>query len=354
MNSSISLAKAYEKYFKIGAAVSPRYLETYDSLLKTHFNSLTCENQMKYAVVEPEEGKFEFEEADKVIAFAREMGVKLRAHAPVWHNQTGAWMYKDGDKPAPKELIYERIDAHTKAIAEHFNDDVYCWDVVNEATFDEDLGQVDDSVVYRNSEYYKLCGPEFLVKAFQSMDKYSPNAQLFYNDYNEFEPRKRKRIVALLKYLQENGCRLDGFGLQQHFNSMPDYDEVKRSIEEYASLGLRLHVTELDVSMMAVAGLKRRAKPGTPEYAQFVKACLHPTPEQIAMIDTIYEELFKIYRSYSDVIDCVTTWGVADDYTWLDSFGSDPNLPGVKHYPLLFDVDHNPKPCVLNMIDACL
>ena len=55
----------------------------------------------------------------------------------------------------------------------------------------------------------------------------------------------------------------------------------------------------------------------------------------------MYEDLFEIYRSYSDVIESVTTWGVADDLTWLDMHP----VPGRKNYPLLFSYDHTPKPC---------
>lgn len=355
MKPMLSLAKAYESCFKIGAAVSPLDLTVHRDILLQHFNSLTCENQMKYELTEPEEGVFTFGDADLIVDFAKKMGIKLRAHAPVWHNQTGAWMYRDGDRPAPKELIYERIDAHTKAIAEHFNDAVYCWDVVNEATRDDRIGSKDGEdgdPVYRTSEYFKLCGAEFIEKAFRAMDKYSPNAQLFYNDYNECDPAKRERIVALIRNLQEKGCRIDGFGMQQHYFSAPDYDELKRSIEIYAGLGLRIHITELDISMMAVSNLSHRVKPGEPGFAEYLREAMNPTPEKLAQISDMYEKLFAVYRSYRDVIDCVTTWGVADDITWLDTFGVYPDMPKVKQHPLLFDEQHQPKPCVYQMIDA--
>ena len=105
MSEVFSLAKAYEKYFKVGAAVSSFGLSAYRGLLLGHFNSLTPENEMKYALTEPEEGQFQFARADTIVAMARQMGVKVRAHAPVWHNQTPAWMYRDGDSPASPELI---------------------------------------------------------------------------------------------------------------------------------------------------------------------------------------------------------------------------------------------------------
>ena len=220
MSEILSLAKAYEKYFKIGAAVSPMQVKKHHDLLLQQFNSLTAENEMKYEPTEPEEGKFCFDLADPIVAMAREMSVKIRAHAPVWHNQTPAWMYLDGDRPAAPELIYERIDAHSKALCEHFNQDVYAWDVVNEATRDDvpdPEKNPGESPVYRNSEYYKLCGTGFIEAAFRSMSKYAaPDAQLFYNDYSETVPDKRDRIVSLIRNLQEKGCRVDGIGMQQH------------------------------------------------------------------------------------------------------------------------------------------
>ena len=126
-----------------------------------------------------------------------------------------------------------------------------------------------ESDVYRNSEYYRLCGAGFIEAAFRSMDRYAPDAQLFYNDYGECVPEKRERIVKLIRNLQDRGCRVDGMGMQQHYFAAPDYDELKRSIETYAGLGLRIHITELDISMMALMNPgTKRLKPGEPGYAE--------------------------------------------------------------------------------------
>lgn len=349
-----SLAKAYEKYFKIGAAVSHLSIDCYDELLAQHFNSVTTENELKYDATEPEEGRFTFDTADKIFNKARAMGIKVRAHAPVWHWATPDWIFKDGDKPAAPELIFERIEAHTKALCERYNDDVYAWDVVNEATLDEmSKDQIGDSPVYRNSEYYKLCGAGYMEAAFRAMDKYSPNAQLFYNDYGECDPKRRERIVRLIRDLREKGCRVDGFGMQQHHFVKPDFDEIKRSIEIYAELGLRLHITELDISLMATVNqTANRLKPGDAGFDDYVREVTAITPEKLGKISDMYVELFDIYRSYSDVIDCVTTWGVADDNTWLDFFGVAPDMPKIKQYPLMFNTDHTPKPCVSRIIEA--
>ncbi|MBQ3880425.1 MAG: endo-1,4-beta-xylanase [Oscillospiraceae bacterium] len=331
--SEFSLAGAYKPYFDIGAAVSPRTIVSHADLLKQHFNSLTCENQMKYIIVHPEENRYDFSEADQIVAFAKENGMRMRAHAPVWHAQTPDWIFKAGDRPAPRELIYERLEQHIKTVAEHFGDAVYCYDVVNEATTDtvdpRHLARFGNET-YRQTRYLTACGVEYLEKAYFFMRKYAPHAQLFYNDYNECDPLKRERIYTLMKNLLDRGAPLHGFGLQTHYNIYgPEMDEVKKSIECYASLGLRLHITEMDISF----------------YQNMADPQIEPTQEQIEKQAKIYEDLFALYRSYSDVIDSVTFWGVADDRTWL----SHPNR---LNWPLPFDRDHNPKPFVAKLIEA--
>lgn len=53
----------------------------------------------------------------------------------------------------------------------------------------------------------------------------------------------------------------------------------------------------------------------------------------------LYKEVFRVLRNYKNVITGVTFWGIADDATWLDYWP----IRGRKDYPLLFDINHNPK-----------
>ena len=308
MNELLSLCRAYSKYFDIGAAVNTTTIVQNADILKQHFNSVTCENEMKYGRVQPEEGHFTFEDADKIVAFAKENHMHIRGHAPVWHNQTPDWFHLQGGRPAPRELVYERLDAHIKTVAEHFGDAVYCWDVVNEATTDtvpERHLQRYGNEVYRQTKYLNACGIEYLEKAYHLMRKYSPNAL-------------------------DVGAPLQGFGMQNHYSIYsPEIDEVKKSIETYASLGLRIHVTEMDLSC----------------YRSWDDPEIEPTDEIMDLQAKRYEALFELYRSYSDVIDSVTFWGVADDTSWL-ARGSR------KNWPLIFDMNGQPKPVLERLIRA--
>lgn len=114
-------------------------------------------------------------------------------------------------------------------------------------------------------------------------------------------------------------------GMQSHISLYyPTFDDIKRSIEEYAALGLKLRISELDVSMY-----------DKPEDKQVTM----PDKELLKRQADYYEELFKIYRNYHEYIDTVTFWGVTDADSWLNFFPT----PGRRNYPLLFDDNGQPK-----------
>ena len=330
-----SLCEAYRGFFRIGAAVQPQNLISHRALLTKHFNSLTPGAALKFGPIHPEEHRWDFADADQIIAFAREHGMGVRAHAPVWHQQTEDWIFTDRFAFADRELLISRLEDHIRVLAGRYGDDVYAWDVVNEAIVDDPAGYM------RETKWYRLIGPDYIDYAYRFVKKYAPKTQVFYNDYNEFNPIKRDKIVKLMRGMQERGVPLDGFGLQQHVNIYTSLDDIRAAIEAYGALGIRLHITELDVSLYHP---KDRPNPYYP------RRFTVPTAEDFRRQGKMYEDLFKLYRSYSDLIDSVTTWGVADDLTWLDVHP----VPGRKNYPLLFSYDHTPKPCTRAIVDAVL
>lgn len=161
-----------------------------------------------------------------------------------------------------------------------------------------------------------------------------PNTKLYYNDYNESFPEKRKKIVRLLEELKASGTPISGFGLQSHISIYnPDLDEIKRSIEEYAKLGLTLRISELDVSLY---------KDNNPDDKE-----TEFTRELELKQASYYGELFKIFREYHQHIDAVTFWGVTDKDSWLNYFP----IRGRRNYPLLFDDNGKPKEAFYSVMD---
>lgn len=316
-----SLCEAYRDYFYIGAAVNEKTIRTHDELIRGQFNSITAENSMKFESLQPAEGVYDFTLGDELIRYAGERGLRMRGHTMVWHNQTPDWVYKKDGAPASRALLLARMEEHIKTVAEHFTNP-YAWDVVNEAVDDREGGYL------RSSEWHDLIGDDFIEKAFLFAGKYVKNgAKLFYNDYNESVPDKCRKICRLVRELKET-APIGGLGLQGHYNpyTMP-MDEVKRSMEAYAELGVTIHITELDV----------------PAFDRENNTLMgEPTAEMRRIQEEYYEQLFALYRDYREVIECVTLWGVADDATWLSTWP----VSGRENEPLLFDRAHQPKPAL--------
>jgi endo-1,4-beta-xylanase len=315
------LSDAFGAAFDIGAAVNPRTIERAGGLIAHHYNSLTAENEMKFVSLHPAEERYTFEAADRIVAFAREHGKKMRGHTLVWHNQTSDWLFQEADgSTVSREKLFDRLKSHIDTVVSRYKDDIYAWDVVNEVIADE------GSELLRPSKWLDIGGPEFIAKAFQFAHEADPNAQLFYNDYNESDPLKRDKIYTLVKSLLEQGVPIHGIGLQAHWSLYaPALDEIRAAIEKYASLGLRLQLTELDVSMF------RHEDKRTDLTA--------PSEEMLELQAARYEALFQMLLEYRSHIDAVTFWGAADDYTWLNDFP----VRGRKNWPMLFNERHEPK-----------
>ncbi len=321
------LCKAFKEDFWIGAAVSEKVLGTHEALLAEHFNSLTAENSMKFALTEPQEGHFVYEEADKIAAFARSHKMKMRGHTLVWHNQTPDWVFEEKGAPASRETVLRRMENHIREVTAHFQDAVYCWDVVNEAVEDKGEGFL------RQSKWLSCVGEDFVDRAFETARRLAPGKQLYYNDYNECFPEKREKILRLLRGMIDRGVPVDGFGMQGHWNIFgPTIDQVHESLEAYAKLGLRLQITELDISLYASDNKTTQLSA--------------PLPELLRLQEKYYAQIFALFREYREVIDSVTFWGVADDSTWLDAYP----VKNRKNWPLLFDESHSPKSAFFSIL----
>ncbi len=318
----------YKAYFPIGVAVSPRALKTDEAqLILEQFNSMTPENAMKMGPIHPTEKEYNWAGADSIAAFAKRNGLKLRGHTLCWHNQTPRWFFTDSTgQPVSKEVLLARLKDHITTVVSRYKGIVYAWDVVNEVIADA------PGTYFRNSEFYRICGEDFVAKAFEYAHAADPNALLFYNDYNEISSSKRAKIIKLVKGLKEAGVPIHGIGLQGHWAvNEPSKEQLDSTLREFAQLGLKLQITELDISVYPKEHNARERKPE--DYnTEF-------TTEKEQLQLEKYKMIFELFRKYKSVISGVTFWNISDRSSWLDNFP----VRGRKDYPLLFDKDLKPK-----------
>ena len=333
--ASSGLKDAYLNYFSIGVAITPNDLKGKQAtFIKRHFNSITAENAMKMAAIQPKEDFFNWAAADSIVDFAIKNKINVRGHTLVWHDHMPSWFFIGPDgKQVSKELLLTRLQKYITAVMTRYKGKIYAWDVVNEAVDDEPKNYL------RKSKWYEIIGEDFIAKAFEYAHAADPEAQLFYNDYNADRPDKRENIYKLLKNLKDKGVPIHGIGLQSHWN-IYEVNEVdlKAAIEKYASLGLKLHFTEVDMSIYPWELVPRNKREGENETF---------TVELAKQQADKYEMVFRVFRQYKTVIENVTFWNVSDRYTWLDDYP----VRGRKNYPLLFDAKLNPKPAYWKVVN---
>jgi endo-1,4-beta-xylanase len=343
------VATKYADYFPIGTAINTTTVTTHAPLIKAHFNSMTPENEMKWDALEPSENSFSYGNADTLVSFAMQNGMKIRGHTLVWYSQNPSWVFSNGSGGMPtSDVLLARMKNHITKVMQHFAGKVYAWDVVNEAIMEDGSYRDGTLASDKKSLWYQIIGPTYIAEAFKAAHAADPQAKLFYNDYYDYIPTKQQAIYNMVKGLLQQGIQVDGIGMQCHINIAPSTDPTNQgyyqdvghledAIKLYSSLGVAVQVTELDMSLY-IPGITYTSD----QYyttATFTDALKYQQADR-------YAQFFQLFRNYRSVITGVTFWGVADDATWLSMFSS-----GRKDFPLLFDVNHNPKPAYWAVVD---
>lgn len=318
----------YADYFPIGVAVSPRALKTDEvQLVVQQFNSLTPENAMKMAPIHPTEKEYNWKDADSIVAFAQRNNLRLRGHTLCWHNQAPRWIFTDSTgQNVSKEVLLQRLKDHITTVVSRYKGKIYAWDVVNEVISD----RADE--YFRKSPWYTICGEEFVAKAFQYAHEADPDALLFYNDYNEISAVKREKIFRLVQSLKDAGVPIHGVGLQGHWAiNEPSYSQLDSTLQRFSQLGLKIQITELDISVYPKEHNARERK------AVDADTTFTAQKEQQQM--AVYKMCFELFRKYKQHISGITFWNISDRSSWLDNFP----VRGRKDHPLLFNAALEPK-----------
>jgi len=346
-----SLKDAYADAFLIGTAMNADMVSGKDAraqaLAVRHFNAITPENVMKAEVLHPEPGKWDFSAADAFVAFGQQHDMYLIGHTLVWHNQTPAWFFQDGDgSQADTATMRERMREYIGVVAGRYSGKVQAWDVVNEVMGED--GQYRDTLWTRA---YGGDGDALVRDAFRFAAAAAPDAQLYYNDFNAWRPEKRDGIVRMVKMLQAAGIRIDGIGIQGHWGlNFPSREHIEAAIDAYAALGVKVMVTELDVDVLPLTKEGQIIGQGMthpqfqlPEFKTFLDPYRDGLPADVQQqLADRYAELFGIFHGRRDKLHRVSVWGVEDGMSWKNGYP----IPDRTNYTLLFDRQGQPKPAL--------
>lgn len=346
--SPATLKDAYKGKFLIGTAINAA--ETLgtdtvgDKLLFEQFNSIVPENALKWESVHPEPNRYDFALADKFVELGRAHGMYIVGHNLVWHWQTPDWVFRnETGNLLTRQALLDRLHRHIATVVGRYKGKIDCWDVVTEAL--EEDGSL------RQSMWMKIVGPDYIEKAFEYAHEADPAALLNYNDYNLENEAKRRGAVALIKKLKAEGIPIGSVGIQAHGNlDGPTAAQMDAAITELSALGVKVAITELDLTVLPTPGnqptadvnLKVAEDPRLNPY-------VHGLPKEIDQkLAARYGELFRVFTNHAGAVNRVTLWGISDADSWLNDWPA----KGRTNYPLLFDREHKPKAAFAAVIGA--
>lgn len=331
------------------------------ALVKEQFNQISPENDLKWALIQPRPGPdgYNFGPADAYVNFGLSNHMYIVGHTLVWHNQTPNWVFAGTNPPsgttnsppgstgeanapgrarfgggfgrggfmgphASREELLQRMHDHIATVVGRYKGKIKVWDVVNEAVADGGTN------LLRNSPWLQIIGPDFIAKAFEYAHEADPDAILRYNDYGLENPGKRRKLIALIKSLQEQHVPVMAIGSQTHVSvSSPSFETEDAALTDLETLGLPIHITELDVN---------GARAGQSNTGADVANNANTT--QGGLIDDAnqrlaheYAALFRAFLKHRNSVKVVTFWGVNDGVSWRAA-----------GRPLLFDANDEPKP----------
>ena len=348
----ISLRDAYKDVFHIGTALSKSQIMGWDlaaqKVSNKQFSAITAENSMKWEEIHPKEGQFNFTVADKLVELAEQNDQFVIGHTLLWHQQTPSWVFEDKNgNPASKELLLSRLKNHIDTIVGRYKGRIQAWDVVNEA--------LNEDGTMRQSKWYQILGEDYVAKAFEFAHAADPNAELYYNDYNLWMPKKRAGAVKLVQQLQQQGAKITAIGMQAHYSipsltTNPDLSEFEASIIAYKNLGIKVMLTEVDITVIRFPGAENQGADISLSYK--LQAEFNPyskgLPDEVSQEFTqLLVDMFKILAKHKESISRVTFWGVNDGQTWRNGWP----IKGRTDYPLLFDRKNQAKPAVKALIE---
>jgi endo-1,4-beta-xylanase len=341
-----TLKDAYRGLFRIGAALNVAEFEgrdpIADPIIAAQFNSISPENALKWQSIHPAPDKYNFDDADRYVAFGEKHKMFILGHCLVWHSQVPRWVFQDAEgKPLTRDALLERMHDHIRTVVGRYKGRIGGWDVVNEA--------LNDDGTMRQSQWYKIIGPDFIAKAFEYAHEADPKAELYYNDYSLENEAKRKGAVKLIRELKAAGVPITGIGLQGHLHlDTPSAKTEAETVEAFAALGLQVNVSELDVDV-----LPRTTKSDSADVSTVAEGTAAANPYTSGLPEEMqqalakrYAELFQVYIDHHASMGRVTLWGVTDAQTWLNNFPT----RGRTNYPLLFDREGKPKPAFFAVI----
>jgi endo-1,4-beta-xylanase len=331
-----ALKDVFKNDFLIGASVSSDQISGKDtnmiSIIESQFNSITPENCLKWDSVHPKPNVYDFEQADRFVAFGEKNKMFIIGHILIDQEMVPDWVFKDANgRNVDRETLLNQMREHIFKVMGRYKGKINAWQVINEP-----IGR--DGRM-RKTRWFEILGEDYIQKAFEYAHEADPNAELYYNGQDMLTKEATDSIIRLVGDIKSKGGRIDGIGVQAHWKlNTPSLDEVENGIVRLAQSGVKVMITEMDITVLPRNVSQKELNP-------YPDALPGDMQEKLAKR---YGELFSIFHKHADTIKRVNFWGVDDGQSWLNDWP----VKGRTDYPLLFDRKLQPKPAFFAVVKS--
>ena len=319
---------------RIGSAIIPYDLDhpDYAKIAADQFSSVTPGNEMKWQIVEPTRGTYDWSGGDRLVQFARDHDQLVRGHTLVWHNQLPDWLTQGvANGTISDAQLRNLLHKHITDELSHFRGQIWQWDVANEFFANAwDPHPLPDGI-NGDDFWVQHLGEGILADAFRWAHAADPHALLFYNDFNiageDGTNAKSDAAYAWVKRMLAAGVPIDGVGDQGHLDTQYGFPtQLQQDLQRFADLHLKVAITEADVRTFV-----NDATSQTPTDPLAVYAHAH-----------YYDQMLK---ACLDVRSCIsfTVWGFGDADSWVPGFFTGEGYAGI------YDVNLQPKPAYFDL-----
>ena len=314
---------------RVGTAIIPFDLDhpDYAAIAAAQFSTVTPGNEMKWQVVEPTQGVFDWSGGDRLVQFAQAHGQLVRGHTLVWHNQLPNWLTQGvANGTISNDQLRDLLHQHITDEVTHFKGKIWQWDVANEFfanTFDAAPPLADG--VSSGDFWVQHLGEGVIGDAFRWAHAADPRALLVYNDFNiageDGTNLKSDNVFAWVKARLAEGVPIQAIGDQGHLDTQFGFPtKMQQDLQRFADLGLKVAVTEADVRTFVNNATEQK-----PTNSLAVFAHAH-----------FYDQMLKACLFVRNCIS-FTVWGFGDADSWIPGFFTGEG------YATIYDVNLQPK-----------
>ncbi|WP_437902057.1 endo-1,4-beta-xylanase [Sorangium sp. So ce327] len=245
-----------------------------------YWNQITPENEGKWGEVEKSRGNKDWSKLDRIYKYAQDNNIIFKHHVFVWGSQQPEWI-----RNLPGNEQQAAVRDWMKSFCERYPKTKYI-DVVNEPP-------PHTTPSYKNGIGGDgASGWDWIVNSFKWAREFCPNAVLILNDYNNIEYQNdHNNFMKIARAVIAAGAPVDAIGAQAHDAYKINTNTVKGFVDQLASLGKPVYITEYDIGE---ANDNRQKQ--------------------------IMEEQFTMYWNHPSV-QGITLWGYIVGTTWRDNTG---------------------------------